>query len=120
MLETSGDILKIVSAISIGALAFLLCWGLFYIIMALRNILLATRDARRIFDKIEDILNAIKDKIHSSASYLIIISEILKKIFDFLNKSEGRFNFPKFGKKNKSESKKGKSDTEEESDCLDD
>lgn len=99
MLETSTDLLKVVLAASIGVFTIFLCWGLFYIIMTARNILVITRDARKIFDKIESILDAIKDKINTSASYLMIIGEVLKKIFEFMNRSEGKFKFPKFGRK---------------------
>ncbi len=124
MLETSTDVLKIVLAGSVGLFTLFLCWGLFYFVMTMRNVLLVTREARKVFDKVDDVLEAVKDKIHSSTSYLMIIGEAVKKIVDFLHSSEGKFHFPGFGKKKKDkkdkkaekENKKDKSNKNKEED----
>lgn len=108
MLETSADVLKIVLAGSIGLFTLFLCWGLFYFVMTMRNVLSVTRDARKLFDKAEEVLDAIKNKIHSSASYLVFIGEAVKKIADILNSDEGKFHFPGFGKKKKGTDRKKK------------
>lgn len=116
MLETSADLLKVIAAVSIGVLTFFLCWALFYAIMSLRNIFLATRDARRIFDKVEELISAIKDKVNSSASYLLLIGEAVRKIMEFMRENEGGFHFPGFLKKEKAnEEEDGKKKKSEKS-----
>lgn len=115
MIETSADVLRIVAAVSIGLVAVFFCLLMFYVIGTIRNVLAITRDARKIFDKIESILDAIKDKIHSSTSYLMIIGEVLKKMFEFMNKNEGKFSLPKFGRKKKAKTKKDENEDEEDS-----
>ncbi|MBD3248008.1 hypothetical protein GF382_01805 [Candidatus Falkowbacteria bacterium] len=119
MLETSADLLKVVLAASVGLFTLFLCWGMFYIIMSARNIMAITKEARSLFQKVDDVLEAIKDKIHSSASYLVVIGEAVKRILGFMKDNEGKIRFPKFGKKkDKKKSKKEQEEKEEEEDDV--
>ncbi|MFA5247641.1 MAG: hypothetical protein WC415_00115 [Patescibacteria group bacterium] len=82
MFSTSQDILFLVIATCVAAFTIFSCWGLFYFVGILRNSFKVSRDARRIIEKAEGILDALKEKINSSASYLFLIGEALKKIVE--------------------------------------
>lgn len=79
MFESSRDILNLVAAISIAALAFFLCWALYYIISTVRHSFKVVKKVEQGVDKAESLIDLVKEKIFSSASYLMIISNLVKK-----------------------------------------
>jgi hypothetical protein len=82
MFSTSKDVLFLIIAACVAAFTIFSCWGLFYLVGMLRNTFKIIKDARRMVDKVESILDALKEKINSSASYLFLIGEALKKIME--------------------------------------
>lgn len=82
MISSSRDILFITIAACVALFTIFSCWGLFYLVGAIRNIFKISRDAKNILEKFEGILDALKEKINSSASYLFFIGEALKKILE--------------------------------------
>ena len=91
MFETSTDILNIVKAVSIFGLAFFISLASFYFAMILRQIFKVTKEVKGFFDKVDEILKILKDKIEHSSSHLILISEGIKKIVEIAsNVSEKR------------------------------
>ncbi len=113
MFNTSRDILNIVLAVSIAGLSVFLCWSLYYLIASLRSVYKVLREieetiqrigdlTRFIRDKIEsgavvfnglsekalDLVQTIKDKLNNTGSYFMIISEVLKRIFDFMQEKK--------------------------------
>lgn len=83
MFETSRDILNWVLAASAGALAFFLCWSLYYFIASAQRIFRLIKNVEQGVAKAEALLDLIKDKISGSASYLMILGEILKRGVEF-------------------------------------
>lgn len=83
LIENSQDLLNIVKAVSIFGVAFFFCWLLFYLTMMLRQAFKMTKDARNIFRKADEIIDALKIKIEHSASYLVLISEGVKKLVEY-------------------------------------
>ena len=102
MINSSKDILLITIAICIAVFTFFSCWGLYYLVGLVRNAFKVSKDARNILTKVEETIDALKDKIHSSSSYLLLIGEAVKKILDIMGVMKGGdgFTFP-FGKKKK-------------------
>jgi hypothetical protein len=82
MFSTSKDVLFLTIAACVAAFTLFSCWGLFYLVGMLRNTFKIVKDARRMVDKVESILDALKEKINSSASYLFLIGEALKRIME--------------------------------------
>ncbi len=80
MFETSVDILNWAITLSVLAIAFFICWGLYYIINTFRRGVKIVRKAENIVGKFESLLDLIKNKISSSASYLYMVTELVKKI----------------------------------------
>lgn len=101
MLETSKDILNITIAISIFGLAFFLCWGLYYLNMTLKQVFNGVKEMRDRFQKIDDVVKSIKEKIDNSTSYLFLIGEGVKKLVDVV----GRYTEKKEAKKMEKEEK---------------
>jgi len=90
MLENSKDVLNIVSAISIAALAFFLCWALYYIIASVRSTFKLVKRIEQGVEKAESLIDLIRDKVSSSATYLNLLSNLVKKGMDFAEKRNNR------------------------------
>ncbi len=86
MFETSADILNIVKAVSIFSLALLSSWAIFYFAMILKELFKIVKDARGMFNKIEAVVDTIKEKIEHSTSYLLLMSEGVKKLVEVIGK----------------------------------
>jgi len=83
MFETSGDVLNLVLSICIVALTFFLCWGIYYFLVAVQKWYRITKKVEHGVDEVEDIIETVKDKLHGSASYLLTLGDLAKKIFEF-------------------------------------
>lgn len=79
MFETSRDILNWVLAASAGVLVFFLCWSLYYFIAAAQRIFRLIKHVEQGVEKAENLIDLIKDKFSGSASYLMILGELLKR-----------------------------------------
>jgi hypothetical protein len=101
MLQTSGDILNIVIAVSVALLVLFVCWGLFYLVMAVRNIYKISKEAREGFSKVSEILSRTKEQVENGTFYLSLISGGIKKGVNFLRKKTG-------GKKKTASNKRAK------------
>lgn len=82
MLQNSQDLLTIVKAVSLLGFVFFVCWGLYYFAMILRQGYLIIKEMRDRIRKVDDVIKAFKDKIEHSASYLLLISEGVKKLIE--------------------------------------
>ncbi|MDD4902333.1 MAG: hypothetical protein PHE24_04295 [Patescibacteria group bacterium] len=82
MFSTSHDILLLTIAACVAAFTIFLCWGMYYLVAMARNFFKIVKDIRRIIDKAEGVVDALKEKINSSAGYLYLIGEGLKKIVE--------------------------------------
>lgn len=83
MFATSHDILNWVLAASSGVLVFFLCWALYYFIASAQKIYRLIKQVERGVDKAESLIDLIRDKISSSATYLNIFGEVLKRGMEF-------------------------------------
>jgi len=83
MFETSRDILNWVLAASAGVLAFFICWSLYYFIAAAQRIFRLIKHVEQGVEKAETLIDLIKEKVSGSASYLMILGELLKRGMDF-------------------------------------
>jgi len=90
MLETSKDFFYILSGISIFCLAFFLSYFLFYLILILRDVNKITKEAKIILDKLEQLINFIKNQVRTSYNYINIFTEGAKKIMEVLQSSQAK------------------------------
>jgi uncharacterized protein YoxC len=109
MFETSRDVLNWILSISILGLAVFICWFMYYLVASLRAVYKMIAEVQDMLEKVSNLSNLIKEKIEEgaatfgnlnnkltelietvkeklshSSSYLMIIGEVLKKIFDFI------------------------------------
>jgi len=90
MFETSRDILNWVLAVSTGTLVFFLCWSLYYFIASAQRILRLVKQVERSVVKAEALIDLAKEKINSSASYLAIFGELLKRGVEYAKDRQQR------------------------------
>jgi len=92
MFETSADILNIVKAVSIFSLAMLTSWVLYYLARTVKELFRIVKETRGMFNKVEDVVDSIKEKVEHSTSYLLLMSEGVKKLVEvignYTNKKE--------------------------------
>lgn len=90
MFENSQDLLNLTKAASILGLSIILGWFIFYLAMIMRQLFKAVKDARDRIKKIDEVVKALKEKIEYSASYLLLISEGVKKIVEMVMERKER------------------------------
>jgi len=89
LIQTSGDILNLVIAAAVALFVIFVCWGLFYTVMAVRNIFKITKDARKNFQRVEEILAQIKEQLQAGTFYVSLLKEGISKGVEFLRKKTG-------------------------------
>jgi hypothetical protein len=90
MFATSHDILNWVLAASSGVLVFFLCWSLYYFIASAKRIYRLIKQVEKGVDKAESLMDLIREKISSSASYLNVLGELLKRGMEFAKERKSR------------------------------
>lgn len=90
MIENSKDILNLIAALSIATLAFFICWALYYLISTARSGFKVVKKVERGIDKAESLIDLVKEKISSSASYLMILSNLVQKGIDIFENRKFR------------------------------
>lgn len=107
MFATSHDILNWVLAASSGVLVFFLCWALYYFIVSAQRIYRLIKQVETGVTKAENLMDLIKEKISSSASYLAIFGELLKRGMEFAkDRRENNYNKEGGSKTRRSKKKK--------------
>jgi len=82
MLVTSKDIFWVVLSFVILWIGLCLGWAIFYIAMMLRNFWLVSTNLKKKLEVIDQILNVIKNRIESTASYVPLLIEGISKIVE--------------------------------------
>jgi hypothetical protein len=84
MLETSKDVLNIVIAVSVFGLTAFVCWTIYYLARILQQLFGLVKDMRDRLQKLDDLIKAVKEKIEHTTSYLLLISEGVKKLVEVI------------------------------------
>jgi hypothetical protein len=79
MFETSGDILNLVLAISIGFVGFFLSFLLFYLVLAVRDVNYVTRKARKIAEAFDAYIKTPTQAVLAFTEKLKTITQLLEK-----------------------------------------
>ena len=91
IIQNSGDILNIVIAVSIALLVLFICWGLFYVVMTVRNFYKISKETREGFSKVSEILSRAKEQVENGTFYLSLAKEGIEKGVNILReKIDGR------------------------------
>ena len=84
MFENSKDILNIAIAAAIVGLAGFAAWAMYYLARILQQVFAVIKDMRSRLHKIDELIKTIKDKLEHTTSYLLLISEGVKKLVDVI------------------------------------
>lgn len=88
MLVTSKDVFWIVLSFVILWIGLCVGWAAFYIAMMLRNFWLVSASVKKKMDFIDQILNTIKNRVESTASYIPPLMEAGSKIMEAINEKK--------------------------------
>ena len=84
MFENSKDILNIAIAAAIVGLAGFSCWAVYYLARILQQVFAVIKDMRSRLHKIDELIKTVKDKLEHTTSYLLLISEGVKRLVDVI------------------------------------
>jgi len=84
MFETSKDFLNIAIGVSVVGLAGFSCWAIYYLARILGQIFKLTKEMRDRIAKVDELIKTLKDKIEHTTSYLLLISEGVKKLVEVI------------------------------------
>jgi predicted PurR-regulated permease PerM len=84
MFENSKDVLNWAIAVSVVGFTAMAAWGMYYFARIMQQAFKVIREMRDRLHKIDEIIQSIKDKIEHSTSYLLLISEGIKKLVEVL------------------------------------
>lgn len=90
-LESSKDLLYVVIAFCVLWLTIFIAWVIYYLAMIMRQVYQVIKEMRERINKVDEIIKALKEKIEHSASYLVLISEGVKKLVEVVkDKTSGK------------------------------
>ncbi len=107
MLDSSKDILNFVIAFCVLGFTVFICWLLFYFISIIGNVRKVIKIIQDKIEKVDELIDLLREKIEHSATYLGLIVEGVTKITEY-------FKSRKAPKQPKSSSSKNKLADEEE------
>lgn len=89
LIESSNDVLYLVISFCVLWLTIFLAWLIYYLAMITRQVYQITKEMRERARKIDDIIKNFREKVEHSASYLVLISEGIKKLVEMVKDKGG-------------------------------
>lgn len=80
IIETTKDLFWLLFGLSIVLFTLFVCWGMFYMIMTIRDLRETIKNLKRKLDLVEEFLTTVKEKITDTSQYLKTIIETVLKI----------------------------------------
>lgn len=90
MFETSKDLLYIVIAFCILWITVFICWLLYYFISIIGNVRSVIKSVKEKLEKVDELINLVKEKVEHSATYLGVIVEGVGKIIDYVKEKKSK------------------------------
>ncbi|MFH1838484.1 MAG: hypothetical protein ABH808_03260 [Candidatus Kuenenbacteria bacterium] len=91
MIQTSQDLLFIVLAFCALWLTILLCWGLYYLVLMLKNTYGITKKVNQKIEAFGELIEILKGKVSSMSAFLTLFSHGLSVLINHLKeKREAR------------------------------
>lgn len=93
LIQTSKDVMNIAISFSILLISVFIAWFIFYMAMIMKQFYDIIHGVKGSMKKVDDAIDAFKEKIEHSASYLLLIGEGIKKLVEVAkNFSDGKKN----------------------------
>ncbi len=90
MLETSKDLLFIVIAFCILWFTVFVCWGLYYLIMMLKNFSKMTASIREKMEIVDKILKLVHEKLEKGSNHMAVLADSAIKLVGFFMEKQGK------------------------------
>ncbi|MEK7584354.1 MAG: hypothetical protein AAB490_03845 [Patescibacteria group bacterium] len=90
MFESSRDILNVSLAACTIVLTILVAWILVYVIKMFRDAQHVLHQMTKVVEKLSDVLDLIRDKVHSAAAIIPLIVKGAEKVTDIIQKARER------------------------------
>ena len=84
MLETSKDVLLLTIAGAVALFTIFTCWGIFYVVVMLKNVSKMTVSIREKLEIVDKILKLIKDKLEKGSNHMALVSDSVIKLIGFM------------------------------------
>lgn len=84
MIETSKDVLLIVISVAIVFLTFFTVWGMYYVVMMLREARKIMSDVRKKIELVEKVLLAFKDRLEHTSAHMKLLVETAINLAEFI------------------------------------
>ncbi|NTW22882.1 hypothetical protein HGA34_05095 [Candidatus Falkowbacteria bacterium] len=84
LFQSSQDVLNMTLAFCALLLSVLVGWFIFYLVMMVREMFKAVHGVNEKIERVGAVIDALKDKIEHSASYLLLIGEGVKKLVEIM------------------------------------
>jgi len=88
LIQNSQDILNVAKAVSVIGVSALLALFIYYLAMITRELFKTIREMRERIRRVDEVLEALKDRIEHSVSYLSLIGDGVKKIVEMVKERE--------------------------------
>lgn len=88
MLETSKDLLYLILSVSVLLLTIFSVWFMYYLIVIVKQVYCIVRKTKKRIDKIDEIIDLLKQKIEHSVSCLFLIGEGMKKLVQIIKEKK--------------------------------
>lgn len=83
-INDSQSLLYIAISAAVLGLAIFTCWAIYYLVMILKQSSQTIKEMRDRIHKVDTVIDALKEKIEHSASYLMLIGEGVKKLVEIM------------------------------------
>ena len=90
MFSTSQDILNLAKTVGVIVLSAVIAWFVYYLAMIMRQMFLIVKEMRARINKVDELIKTVKEKIEHSTSYLLLISEGMKKVIEIAKDYTGK------------------------------
>jgi hypothetical protein len=88
----SLDILYYTLAAAVGLITIFLLWMLYYWIRLLQNAVYTVEKVTNVFKKADEVLEMIKEKLHSGGAYLALVANAVKSVMEYVGEKKGAKN----------------------------
>lgn len=89
MFNTSQDILNIAKTAAVIGLSTITFILLYYLVRIVRDLFKIVNETRERLNKIDGVIQSVKEKVEHSTSYLLLISEGIKKVVEIAKDYSG-------------------------------
>jgi len=105
-IETTQDFLYLALAVAILAVAFFLCWALYFLVMTLKDARVVTHDIRRRVESLWEVIELLREKLQIGGAVFKLAAHGIKELAEYVRVFTEENGTPKKKRAKKKEDKK--------------